>query len=332
MAVSVTTEWKYRDLQTIIMENEMLKIVILPELGAKIWELHYKPRSRQLLWQHPRIKPRKLPFHSVYDDTFFGGWDELFPNDIPEPINGENEPDHGEIWLLPWEYRIERESREEVTVHLWTDTAIASTRVEKWITLRSGESKIRFRHKIANSGPSDLPYLWKLHAAMNIDEHCRVDMPAGRVSVQDFGPTRFHETGTEYDWPYYTDKTGRIYDMRTTLPSSARVNEFQMAMEMKEGWCALTHTRDKVGFGLAFDTAVLPSCWTFATYGGWRNLHTLILEPCSGYPLSVNDGVAAGTHRTLKAGQSIETDIVAVVYEGVSEVASIGRDGTVTGY
>jgi galactose mutarotase-like enzyme len=331
MTVSVTTEWKYRDLQTVIMENERLKVVILPELGAKIWELHYKPRSKQLLWQHPRIRPRLLPYHSVYDDTFFGGWDELFPNDIPEAINGETEPDHGEIWLLPWEVRIEKDTPEEATVCLRTDTAVASSRVEKRITLRAGESKLRFRHKITNTGGADLPFLWKLHAAMNIDEHCRIDMPAGRVSVQDFGPTRFGETGTEYDWPFYRDGSGEIYDMRTTLPSSAKVNEFQMAMEMKEGWCALTHTRERLGFGLAFDPAVLPSCWTFASYGGWRNLNTLILEPCTGYPLSVNEGAAAGTHQTLKAGASLETEIVAVVYEGLSEVASIDRDGRVTG-
>lgn len=43
---------------------------------------------------------------STYDPNFYGGIDELFPNDIPEHINGVDSPDHGEIWTIPFEYSI----------------------------------------------------------------------------------------------------------------------------------------------------------------------------------------------------------------------------------
>lgn len=331
MPASITAEWKFRGLQAIILENELVRAVVLPELGAKIWEITYKPKERQWLWHHPRLRPRLVPFHSVYDDTFFGGWDELFPNDIPEMINSETEPDHGEIWTLPWEFLIEKHGPDEVCLHLWVDTAICTSRVEKWLSLRSGEPVLRFRHRIANVGPVDLPFLWKLHAAMAIDEYCRIDMPAGRMLVLDFGPTRFGETNVEYKWPFFKDRSGFRHDMRQTLPASSQVNEFQIATELRDGWCALTHTRDRLGFALRFDRRVLPSCWLFATYGGWRGLYTVILEPCSGYPVSVREGVSAGTHRTLKAGQAIECHVLAVLFEGLSEVASVGEDGSVTG-
>src|SRR5919199_616506 len=110
MTVRVSTDWKFRDIDTVILENDLLRVVIMPDLGAKIWQLTYKPKGKDLLWHNPRLKPRKLPFHSIYDDTFFGGWDELYPNDTPEELNGEAEPDHGEIWTLPWEYAIEKVS------------------------------------------------------------------------------------------------------------------------------------------------------------------------------------------------------------------------------
>ena len=74
---------------------------------------------------------------------------------------------------------------------------------------------------------------------------------------------------------------------------------------------------------------VFPSCWTFASYGGWRDLEVLVLEPCSGYPLSVADGVEAGTHQRLAAGQVVETRIVATPFRGLRGVAYAGLDGTV---
>jgi hypothetical protein len=100
---------------------------------------------------------------------------------------------------------------------------------------------------------------------------------------------------------------------------------------LAEGWCSVTDTKDQIGFGLAFDKNVFPSCWLFSTYGGWRNLNTVILEPCTGYPLSLIDGIERGTHKILSPGGCIETEIVAVIYEGVEKVSSITRDGKIYG-
>lgn len=329
MGVTVTTDWKFNDIETVIIENEQLRVVIMPELGAKMWQLTYKPKSKDLLWQHPRLKARKVPFHSLYDDTFFGGWDELFPNDMSEKINDEEEPDHGEIWTLPWNYNLEKISDDEVVVHLWVDTVILVSRVEKWITLRRDESKLHFHHKITNTGQIDQPFLWKLHVAMSVDEHSRIDMGAKKMYIEDFGPTRIGKTGVSYEWPYVSDEQGIRHDMRKVLPMHARINEFQYATEMNDGWCAVTHTKDQIGFGLSFDLNMLPSCWLFASYGGWRNLQTVVFEPCTGYPISVNDGMKSGTHQILQAGQTMEYDVTAVVYEGITEVSSIDKDGNV---
>lgn len=318
MPVSVSIDWTYRGIRTVILENELLRVIVMPELGAKIWQVTYKPKGKDLLWHNPRIKPRPLPFHANYDDNFFGGWDELFPNDMPEELNGESMPDHGEIWTLPWEWALETHTEGEATLHLWVQTPISACRVEKWLTLRASESTLRFHHRITNIGSKDQPHLWKLHPAMAVDEHCRVELGAKTMYIEDFGPPRGGKTEVTYQWPYLTDTEATRHDMRIVLPPTARVNEFQYATELSEGWCALTHTKDEVGFALTFDRRVLASCWLFASYGGWRDLYTVVLEPCTGYPVSVNDGVNQGTHRVLKAGQTVECDVTAVVFEGTS--------------
>jgi hypothetical protein len=117
--------------------------------------------------------------------------------------------------------------------------------------------------------------------------------------------------------------------MRIVLPPTALVNEFQYATDLSEGWCALTDVTARVGFALSFDRNLLASCWLFASYGGWRDLYMVVLEPCTGYPVSVNDGVAQGTHRILEAGQTVECDVRATVFEGTSAAeALLGVDET----
>ena len=331
MSAVVDLDWTYRGMRTIVLENELLRVVILPELGAKIWQITYKPRGKDMLWHNPRLKPRPLPLHANYDDQFFGGWDELFPNDAAETIEGEAYPDHGEIWTLPWQFRVVRDDPHEVEVKLWVDTPISACRVEKTIALRAGESKLRFRHTIANGSRKPLPFLWKLHAAMAADEHCRIDLPARSVYVEQFGSPRADNAGSRYEWPYAVDAAGNRHDMRRALPASSGASEFQYATDTEAGWCALTHTADRVGFGLAYDQAVLPHCWLFASYGGWRELNTVVLEPCTGYPYSVNEGIAQGTQATLAPGEMIACEVVAVVYEGLTSVSSIDADGNVQG-
>ncbi|HWQ13791.1 MAG TPA: DUF5107 domain-containing protein [Roseiflexaceae bacterium] len=330
MTVTVSTEWSYNGIPAVILENRLLRAAVLPALGAKIWQLTYLPAGRELLWHHPRIRPRPLPFHSTYDDVFFGGWDELFPNDLAEELGGERMPDHGEVWTLPWDYALERVTPEEAVLHLWVETPISACRVEKWLALRAGEPKLRFRHRITNLGRHEQPFLWKLHPALAVDEHSRIDMGAREVYVEDFGPPRNGRTGVRYHWPFLTDDEGRRHDMRRCLPASAGVNEFQYATELDGGWCALTHTRERIGLGLAWEREKLPSCWIFASYGGWRALQVAILEPCTGYPVSVADGVARGTHQLLAPGASLVCDVTATVYTGVSGVAHIDADGNVT--
>jgi hypothetical protein len=84
------------------LENDVLRVVVLPEAGAKIWQIHYKPMGADLLWNNPLQCPAQQPLHTSYDDTWSGGWDELFPNDEAGELFHHNLPDHGELWTGEW--------------------------------------------------------------------------------------------------------------------------------------------------------------------------------------------------------------------------------------
>jgi len=69
--------------RALILENHALRVVVLPNWAAGV-EHVYKPLDRELLWRTPRAA-KAGPVRSVLDDVWCGGWEELFPNDVPPP-------------------------------------------------------------------------------------------------------------------------------------------------------------------------------------------------------------------------------------------------------
>lgn len=329
MPAHVSTEWTYRGLDAILIENELLRVVVLPQLGAKIWSMIDKRRDHELLWHHPRVAPRPAPFGATYDDWFVGGWDELFPNDAPVEIGGERYPDHGELWSMPWEWSVIEQTRDEVMISLRHAGIITATRFEKRLTLRAGEPLLRINARIRNEGAQPLDFLWKLHPALNVTPNSRIDMPARRVEIDSGFRARLGALEA-FDWPHATTERGQHVDMRRVPPFESQTCDFYYAVELDDGWCALTDTAAKAGFGLVFDKNVFRTVWVFGAYGGWRGLYTTILEPCSGYPYRLDEAIARGTASRLAPGQQLETEITAVVYHGVEGVTRLTRAGEVT--
>jgi hypothetical protein len=102
---------------------------------------------------------------------------------------------------------------------------------------------------------------------------------------------------------------------------------FFYGTEMKQGWCALTNTSTGLACGWHYDSAVFPCAWLFATYGGWRNYNVAVLEPCTGYPLNFAAMQAAGRHRVLTPGQTLSTDVLFNVQEGLKSVGEVKSNG-----
>src|SRR5262245_60270164 len=93
------SNWSYCDLKVVRLQNDLICLDVLPELGAKIYNFVSKPSGRNLLWHNPHITPARNAFGASFDDNWSGGWDELLPNDLPcaDP-EGDLLPDHGEFW------------------------------------------------------------------------------------------------------------------------------------------------------------------------------------------------------------------------------------------
>ena len=323
----VNADWTYRGLRVVTLENRFLRLMILPEAGAKIWQITYKPKDSELLWNNPRIAPQRHSFNACYDDVWSGGWDELFPNDEAATIGGETFPDHGELWTGNWDFET-FSSGDEAGVRLRFNTPISSIHVEKKIVLRRGASQIVFHHRFTNCGTLPFPFLWKLHPAFQVTPQHRLDFPPMQVELEPAFPGTLEGMPAKFDWPQLQAGTRKV-DLRRVPPAGERQLYFFYGTEMKDGWCAITNTATRVSCGLSFDPQVFRSCWLFASYGGWRNYNVAVLEPCTGYPLNFEAMQAAGRHLTLAPGENLETKVLFTVQEGIQAVGNVDSEGNI---
>ena len=324
----VDTSWTKHDLRTVILENSLLRVVILPEVGARIHQLIFKPLDINLLWNHPRIAPERIPFGARYDDVWPGGWDELFPNNEPGVINGELFPDHGEIWSVNWDTET-AESANEASASFHCRTRISDVSIRKTIALCSGEPKVHVSYSLKNESGIAVPLLWNLHVAMDVSEHHRIEFPPMKVRVEPFFPGTLTEAEAESSWPFVKLPQGQV-DLRRVPPATEKKLHFFYGLGLAEGWCGVTNTQLGLACGLSFDRSVFPCCWLFGSFGGWRNLNVAVLEPSTGYPFNMESAMQNKTCAWLEAGQIIETSVIFGVAQGLSSINTISPDGEIS--
>jgi len=326
---TVDTRWNFCGLQVARLENRQLRVDILPQLGAKIYSFVHLPSGKDLLWHNPYLAPAPVPFGAKFDDNWCGGWDELIPNDVPVAFpNGDTLPDHGEVWSQPSEWQVVEAEGDVATVRFTSYGRTLPTRFEKLVSLRRGEPFIRLQYKFTNFSSQPLPFLWNIHPPMVISPDTRLDVPARSGFVDPWNTERF-EAAAQFEWPVAVTRQGERVDLRTVPAANGATADFFYLPDIREGWYAVTDRKAQVGFGLVFPLEVFPHLWLFRSFGGWRGLNMLILEASTGYPNDLKIAQCERHCAVLGPGATMEAEVLAVAYAGVTGVERIGPDGTV---
>jgi len=312
-------------LRTIVLENNLVRLVLLPEAGARIWQVTHKPLNADLLWNKPGALPARHQFHACYDDVWCGGWDDLFPNDEAGLLMGRELPDHGELWTGEWEDRPFNEG-DSVGTHLRFTTPITSFLAEKTLRLRENSSVIEVRYRLTNQSSESLPFLWKLHPAFAVSPSHRIDFPPMMVQRELEFPGTLEGAPPIFPWPYALLPDGAM-DLRLVPDVASRAVHFFYGTDYDQGWCGVTNCANHLAAGLRFDRKVFSSCWLFATHGGWRELNVAVLEPATGYPFRIQSMIDSGQARVLASGESLETTVLFAIQEGLSSIGGIEEDG-----
>lgn len=273
----------YKDQRAVTIETDRLRAQFLPERGAKLASLVYKPINYELLVQRPAPQYSIQPFDGDYVAAECSGLDDMFPTIDAcyydrYPWAGIKMADHGEVWNLPWE-----ETRERESLHFSVNGVRFPYRLEKQVHF-TGESILRFDYRLTNLSVFDFDFLWAAHPMFNLEEGAELVLPEGVqhiVCTLDV-PGKLGRYGDEFPWPICTLPDGSQRDFRKMRPKTARdAYKYFIKEEMPEGWCGVKYHQSNFSLVLSFPVAQVPYLGILPNEGGWQDLYNIFLEPCT---------------------------------------------------
>ncbi len=186
-----------RTFKAIILENEYLRLTIVPELGGRIYRCHFKPTGQNLFYENPVLKPSYWGPLSREENWWLaaGGMEWAFPTD-----------EHGYEWGTPWEYSIGHKER-GITLSL-RDTETDRLRVKIDISLLPGKAYFTLRPHIENATSTEARYQFWSNALLtlgseSVSPETRFIYPTSQVIVHGSGDPSLPQAGETMSWPIY---------------------------------------------------------------------------------------------------------------------------------
>jgi hypothetical protein len=155
---------------TWVLENEHLRVELLPEFGGRIISMIAKDTGREQLYRTPVGVPYQIGTGVFYFDWLmvYGGIFPTFPA-----------PEHGKTWFSPWTFEVVEESPDSISVAMsFTDSddyplsprqydGNASGLTVTWLlTLDAGRSALDTEVVISNPGPDDVRFEYWTNATL----------------------------------------------------------------------------------------------------------------------------------------------------------------------
>ena len=350
-ACRIQSDITLKGLKTVVMENEHLRISILADKGADIYEFLHKSSDTDFMWRTPvglhnpaTFTPSNTTSEGPFMDHYEGGWQEIFPSGGTDNTHaGVSYGLHGEVCQLPWSFNVLEDTPDRISCLFSTRTLRTPFLIERTLTLNKGEAKLHISETLKNLSPESFDFSWGHHLAFGepfLDEYCRVDSGAKGIEIHDqpYSDKQRFETGAKFDYPIARDKSGRDVDIRKIPPKSAKTMDLTYLTELQEPWFALTHTKKKLGFGLRFDEKLFDAIWFWQVFGGgvgapwFSRTYNIGLEPFTSWPgTGLADAVKRNRHQTIGPNAELNTELTALVFTGLSEVEHISHSGEVTG-
>ena len=324
------SEFTHQGHAALSLENEKVRIVLLPGKGSDVIQFLYKPLDVDFMWEsQPGLPPadavKPNPAEgNAFLDYYLGGWQEILPNfGDPCEYKGVRLGLHDEVSLLPWRYEVVEDDPNCVSVALEVRCIHTPFRLRKTLTLRSG-CTLEIDEQVQNESDEAMDCTWGHHPAIGapvLDENCRVVVPPCRVKTQEeyVSPNSRLEKGQDCEWPMVRGRKGETIDLSRIPSKAAHSHDMAYLYGLEQGWYVLFHEDRKLGFSMSWDAGVFKYLWFWQVYGGWHGYpwyggsYNLGLEPCSSYPQSLAGAVAAGTQLKFAPGETIETHLEAAV-------------------
>lgn len=177
--------------RALYLENEYLKIMILPELGGRVQMAYDKTNDYHFIYYNPVIKPALVGLTGPW---ISGGIEFNWPQH------------HRPSTLDPVDYTIEENKDGSKTVWVNETEIMFHTKGMAGFTLYPGKAYLEVKGQLYNRTPFPQTFLWWANPAVAVDEHYQSVFPPDVNAVYDHGKRDVSSfpiaTGTYYKVDY----------------------------------------------------------------------------------------------------------------------------------
>ena len=321
VSAGVVVGWR-----SVVLENGLVRVIVLPDKGAEIHQLTHLPTGTDILFEGPwGLRPpgsEHLPGSG--EDEFMwnyaGGWQELFPSVNEACVyRGERIPFHGEVASLPWEHEVVVAGGAEVKVRFWTETHATPFRVERTLGLREGEAELVIDGTVENRSTEAAHFVWGHHCVVGppfLEPGCRLEIPARTIvtAPELWEPdTARLEPGRRVPWPLAPRRDGGTVDLREIPGPETGSHDDLYVTDLAEGWLSVSNARLNLAFRLEWDHELYRWIVLWQPYGGavappLTGSYALGIEPWTSSS-SLERSVATGQATELAGGASLSTTL-----------------------
>lgn len=237
-----------------VLENDDLKIEVIPELGGRINSIMNKTSKKDWVWNNSSLNKKRVNKYSEYDSNWQGGWEELFPNDAIENFSWGKGLDHGELWSTEWS--VSKISNKSIT--LSAINLDSGSSFEKSFVLNKNKLTVNYSGLV----PFNDYFLFKLHLAVPVSKNVKIDCDFTDINNVD-------------------ESFGNISDLRNNflnLKKNSNLYGFAYINIRNNNVKITDENFDTLELNYSGD---LKYFWLFQTQGGWNNHNVLVLEPAS---------------------------------------------------
>lgn len=327
MTVRVS-ECSVEGIRALEVDNGLVRVLVLPDLGAKILSLVDLRSGREWMARSGRPLVRR-EYGDRYDAYDYSGWDECFPGIgecfYPEgPWRGIVVPDHGELWTLPWRTDVgDGFLRQSVHGVRFPYT------FERQIDFNGG-NHLTIAYALENHATFPFKTFWSAHPMLAVTPLTRFLIPEGlEMRVEVSKNQRLGDYLAVLPWPIARDREGREVDLSLMGNADRDQVDKLFSIRSTQGWGGIYDPVDEDFFVFTFRPQEVPFIGVCAIRGRWptENDSTLIglVEPCNGWPDRLDVAIDRGESIRVPAGARLTWELALDVGRGRARLQEILR-------
>ncbi len=293
-------------MEPLSLQNDLLRVQILPKFGGKIVSLRSVRTGEEFL-----LPPIHVYAHVEPSDEFSasdgGGFDECLPSVAAcETIAGEPSiPDHGDLWRTPW-----RVDSEAGAIVLHADALSRPLRLTRRATLEG--AALVLEYDLVNLSDAPTSWLWSAHPLLRVASGDRIVLPDEIEEVRvEYSAGGLFERDTTLHWPTIQSSSGVSVDLDKVSERDGVTAHKLFARMGRSGWAALYRRGIGQGLMVRFDPSALPFLGLWICSGAWpatgvERQYTVALEPTTSNADSLTSAMHNGTSRTLNPHEHLQ--------------------------